>query len=120
MTYRNLEDNEVIQAGDEFHAKHDMEDCWDTVQGSIGSTPAQFTELKCEGMKWRRPIKTGFISRGDLDARIDAGILAKYNELILAVAQVFPGETRHQTALRYIREREEQSTKAGKPEEKPR
>ena len=29
-----------------------------------------------------------------------------YNELIMEVAQKFPGETRHETALRYIRERE--------------
>jgi len=29
-----------------------------------------------------------------------------YNELIMAVAQKFDGETRHETALRYIRERE--------------
>jgi hypothetical protein len=30
----------------------------------------------------------------------------KYNELITAVASVFPGESRHETALRYIREAE--------------
>ncbi len=29
----------------------------------------------------------------------------KYNELILAVASKYKGETRHQTALRYINER---------------
>lgn len=34
---------------------------------------------------------------------------AKYDELIYAVASKFPGETRHQTALRYIREREQPS-----------
>lgn len=30
----------------------------------------------------------------------------KYNELIMAVGNKYPGETRHQTALRYIQERE--------------
>lgn len=30
----------------------------------------------------------------------------RYHELIYAVARAFPGETRHQTALRYIRETE--------------
>lgn len=33
-----------------------------------------------------------------------------YDELIYAVARKWPGETRHQTALRYIREREQPST----------
>ena len=31
----------------------------------------------------------------------------KYYELLYAVEQKFPGETRHETALRYIRQREE-------------
>ena len=31
----------------------------------------------------------------------------KYNELLFAVCRKFPGESRHQTALRYIREAEE-------------
>jgi len=30
----------------------------------------------------------------------------RYNELLMAVESKFPGETRHQTALRYIRDRE--------------
>ncbi len=36
-----------------------------------------------------------------------------YQELLYAVAQKFPGESRHETALRYIREREARSTVAG-------
>lgn len=32
----------------------------------------------------------------------------KYNELIMAVASKFPNETRHETALRYIKKAEEQ------------
>ena len=31
---------------------------------------------------------------------------ARYHELVLAVANKYHGETRHETALRYIRERE--------------
>lgn len=36
-----------------------------------------------------------------------------YNELLYAVAQKFPGESRHETALRYIREREQSTGEAG-------
>jgi hypothetical protein len=32
----------------------------------------------------------------------------KYDELLYAVARKYPGETRHQTALRYIMEREQE------------
>lgn len=34
-------------------------------------------------------------------------LLKLYNELLFAVARKWPGETRHQTALRYIQEREQ-------------
>jgi hypothetical protein len=30
----------------------------------------------------------------------------KYNELLFAVERAYPGESRHETALRYIREKE--------------
>ena len=36
----------------------------------------------------------------------DKEIRHKYNELLYAVCRKFPNETRHQTALRYIREAE--------------
>ena len=36
-----------------------------------------------------------------------------YNELIMAVAKKFPGETRHQTALKYIQAAETPSTMCG-------
>ncbi len=32
----------------------------------------------------------------------------KYNELLLAVQKVIPGETRHETALRYLKQAEQQ------------
>jgi len=38
----------------------------------------------------------------------------KLNELIMAVESKYPNESRHETALRYIRERESKSLTAGK------
>jgi len=38
----------------------------------------------------------------------------KYEELILAVGTKFPGETRHETALRYIRDAEMSSLLSAK------
>ena len=38
---------------------------------------------------------------------------AQYEELIMAVSKKFPEETRHQTALRYIMERENSSNDSG-------
>lgn len=37
-----------------------------------------------------------------------ATIAMRYNELLLAVCRKFPGESRHETALRYIRGAENQ------------
>ena len=42
-----------------------------------------------------------------------------YKELIYAVASKFPGESRHQTALRYIRNAEKGSGNATMQEDKP-
>jgi len=42
-------------------------------------------------------------------ARKSNEIREKYNELLLAVTNKFLGETRHQTALRYIKEAEARS-----------
>lgn len=38
---------------------------------------------------------------------------AKYNELLFAVARAFPGESRHQTALRYITRAEAVANEGG-------
>ena len=40
---------------------------------------------------------------------------AKYNELLLAVGQKYPNESRHETALRYIRQAEMLSPRARMP-----
>ena len=41
-----------------------------------------------------------------LAARVPDGCVEKYNELLYAVERKFPNETRHETTLRYIKERE--------------
>ncbi len=38
--------------------------------------------------------------------RVPCEVSLKYNELLYAVARKFPGESRHETALRYIRDAE--------------
>lgn len=42
-----------------------------------------------------------------------AELQRKYDELIYAVGNKYPGETRHETALRYIRERENHMAQEG-------
>ena len=44
-------------------------------------------------------------------------IAAKYNELLMAVAQKHPDETRHETALRYITQAENQSNAPDRAQE---
>jgi len=41
-------------------------------------------------------------------------VRSKYNELVMAVVRKFDNETRHETALRYIREAEERAN-SGEP-----
>lgn len=41
--------------------------------------------------------------------RVPCEVSLKYNELLYAVARKFPGESRHETALRYIREAEQRA-----------
>ena len=49
----------------------------------------------------------------------DRNKLELYGELLYAVANKFPGESRHQTALRYIRNAEKGSDNATTQEDKP-
>jgi len=51
--------------------------------------------------QWEYPVHPALV-----ELRRDAKCAPRYHELIYAVARVHPGETRHQTALRYITERE--------------
>ena len=44
------------------------------------------------------------VRQGEVQPVLRADIEEKYNELIMAVAKKFTNETRHETALRYIKE----------------
>ena len=54
---------------------------------------------------------------GGLTYRETAGsasdVSAKYHQLVFAVRRCFPGESRHETALRYIREAEARAGQSG-------
>ena len=50
----------------------------------------------------KNPIEKFWLTRLKQLHEIDR----KYDELIMAVQSKFPGETRHETALRYIKDRE--------------
>ena len=54
-----------------------------------------------------------FDSQFASDPPDDERIEAKYHELLYAVERKFPGETRHQTALRYIKEAEARAKEPG-------
>ena len=44
------------------------------------------------------------------------GIEKKYSELVMAVSRKYPDETRHETALRYITDAEQDNTERGQDE----
>lgn len=69
--------------------RHDV-DC------AILHTPANYPH--------RRPCSCGAEGKAGRDPFAD-----RYHELLLAVERKFPGESRHATALRYIREAEQRS-----------
>jgi hypothetical protein len=46
-------------------------------------------------------------SASELTSQPERPLADRYNELLYAVARKFPGESRHETALRYIRQMEE-------------
>lgn len=63
--------------------------------GSLGYGDAEFEEVIVP------------LYHKDVLKLLEPDIARKYNELLYAVAKKYPGETRHETALRYIREREQ-------------
>ena len=63
-----------------------------------------FTYAIAEGMK-ANPVEN-FVRQGVSQPVLRTDIEEKYNELIMAVATKFTNETRHETALRYIKEAE--------------
>lgn len=58
--------------------------------------------------EYARAFRDGWLAckRGDAEPPAVPDIEAKYAELLYAVECKWPGESRHETALRYIRERE--------------
>jgi len=69
-------------------------------------------------MKWlKRLFGGGLTYRGTAgSASVDSyqvQIATLYNELLFSVERCFPGESRHQTALRYIREAEARASQSG-------
>jgi len=73
------------------------------------------------GSEFRNPYKHQQAALAVLAAALaeqkpDA-IAAKYNELLMAVAQKHPDETRHETALRYITQAENQSNAPDRAQE---
>lgn len=47
-------------------------------------------------------------------------ISEQYHELIFSVSEKYPGETRHETALRYVKAAEQKTTGAGQAQEEER
>lgn len=61
--------------------------------------------MKVRGIRFKVPkaIRSGMV--WEMPPRMSySELAAKYSELLYAVARKFPGETRHETALRYIQE----------------
>ena len=59
---------------------------------------------------WRTPLKRlRALRHWSTAAWCNGDTAKKYNELLYAVARKYTGETRHETALRYIREAESRS-----------
>ena len=63
-----------------------------------------------------RPLCEASVLTDGLEVVADEDWKRKYFELVMAVGNKHPGETRHQTALRYIRQSEAPSTRAAQTE----
>ena len=87
-------------------------------------------EQKPEPVAWWHPKRKFFWAASDAEVPPSAlplyaalaepepdAIAAKYNELLMAVWHKYPGETRHETALRYITQAEWQSATADQAKE---
>lgn len=64
------------------------------------------TELQKEIDELKANRAETLVRQGDSQPMLRTDIEEKYNELIMAVAKKFTNETRHETALRYIKEAE--------------
>ena len=70
--------------------------------GTDDDSNVRIVHLACHAIRHRRHAKN---VSSILSLLTD--VTVKYNELIMAVQSKFPGETRHETALRYIRQAED-------------
>ena len=69
---------------------------------------ALLKEIEIKGISWRASqakVEELLISNAKR-AEVIEGVREKYNDLIMEVERKYPNETRHETAKRYIRERE--------------
>ena len=69
---------------------------------------ALLKEIEIKGISWRASqakVEELLISNAK-KAEVIEGLREKYNDLIMEVERKYPNETRHETAKRYIRERE--------------
>ena len=81
-------------------AVHDLPESWlDALSAAGHGEP-----FSCDGLIPYRAQPSG---------AVEDAARSKYEELIYAVASKFPGETRYETALRYIREREAAANEGG-------
>lgn len=69
---------------------------------------AIYPKIPIETIKhiWEAGFDAG---RKDTRKAAKSALEREYNELLYAVARKFPGETRHQSALRYIQEAEQRA-----------
>ena len=83
------------------------------------AAPPTLSAVELEAMD--RLEGAGYVHPDDVDnvcaalrrtAQSDVAVDAKYAELIYAVGNKYPGESRHETALRYIRQAEQSSGEA--------
>jgi len=70
-------------------------------------------ELKCTNPDWVARLEVN-VDKERERAKQLADLSHNYHELLYAVENKCPGETRHQTALRYIREQESRISQAAK------
>ena len=81
----------------------------------VAATTAEY-EAKLAALEFERDdlerVNAEFFDRIGVKREQIAALEAKYTELLYAVAQKFVGESRHETALRYIREREIAATQS--------
>lgn len=89
----------------DIEAERNLFEAW--ARANCGSTDEPLARLSNGGYEWGRTADMFCAWKAGAACRTQAeGAKDRYNELLFAVARKFPGESRHETALRYIREAE--------------